>query len=109
MEKINNKNDINFTTFLLFFLQALVIGHEPSKSNPGTTGALWCRMECGIEFKVGSGLSNKERRSPPKKGSIITYKFQEYTNSGKPRFPSYIGIRIDADGPKDVKLPPKPT
>ena len=37
-------------------------------------------------------LNNKDRRSPPKKGTIITYKFQEYTNSGTPRFPTYVGM-----------------
>lgn len=40
---------------LLFLLQAIVIGHEPSKSNPGLTGALWVQMASGKKFKVGSG------------------------------------------------------
>ncbi|XP_052815309.1 uncharacterized protein LOC128242258 [Mya arenaria] len=83
--------------------EAIVIGYEPSKSNPGLTGALWVKMACGKKFKVGSGLSNKDRRSPPKKGTIITYKFQELTNSGSPRFPSYVGIRIDMTEPKDAE------
>ncbi|KAL4235331.1 hypothetical protein ACF0H5_006966 [Mactra antiquata] len=83
--------------------EAIVIGYEPSKSNPGLTGALWVKMANGKKFKVGSGLSNKDRRSPPKKGTIITYKFQEYTNSGTPRFPTYVGIRIDMTEPKDAE------
>lgn len=83
--------------------EAVVIGYEASKSNPGLTGALWVQMACGKKFKVGSGLSNKDRRSPPKKGTIITYKFQEYTNSRTPRFPTYVGIRIDLKEPKDAE------
>ena len=53
-------------------------------------------------------LTDKDHKHPPKIGTIITYKFQEYTNSGTPRFPSYIGIRIDMDKPKDAELPPLP-
>ena len=48
-------------------------------------------------------LTNKDRRNPPKKGTIITYKFQEYSNSGTPRFPTYVGIRIDMTEPKDAE------
>ena len=36
-------------------------------------------------------LSDKDRLHPPKVGTIIVYKFQELTNSGVPRFPSYVG------------------
>ena len=53
-------------------------------------------------------MSDKDRMRPPKIGSIITYKFQEYTNSGSPRFPSFLGIRIDMDKPKDAIVPKKP-
>ncbi|XP_046549454.1 LOW QUALITY PROTEIN: uncharacterized protein LOC124259371 [Haliotis rubra] len=90
--------------------EAVVIGHEKGKGrNQFVCGALRCRMECGKEFSVGSGLNDAQRRKPPKIGAIITYRFQEYTNSGSPRFPTFVGIRIDADGPKDVILPDKPS
>ena len=39
-------------------------------------------------------MTDKDHNRPPKIGSIITYKFQEYTNSGTPRFPSYLGNYI---------------
>ncbi|XP_059154925.1 uncharacterized protein LOC131940296 [Physella acuta] len=84
--------------------EAIVIGHEDSKSNPGLCGALRCRMACGKEFSVGSGLNNKDRRNPPKIGTIITYKFQEITKGGSPRFPTYVGIRIDMTEPKDAEI-----
>lgn len=90
--------------------EALVIGHEKGKGrNSHRCGAITCKMACGKQFSVGTGLSDKDRNSPPKVGSIITYKFQEYTNSGIPRFPVYLGIRIDMSKPKDAVLPAKPS
>lgn len=89
--------------------EAVVIGYDPGKGRfTGAVGALRCKMECGKVFKVGSGLTDKDHRKPPKIGSIITYKFQEYTNSGSPRFPTYLGVRIDATEPKDAELPSLP-
>lgn len=53
-------------------------------------GALLVRNGEGIEFKVGSGFTDADRRNPPKIGSIITYKYYEKTKNGKPRFPIYL-------------------
>ena len=49
----------------------------------------------GTTFKIGSGLSDKNRQDPPKIGSIITYKFQNLTANGKPRFPIFLRVRED--------------
>lgn len=49
----------------------------------------------GTIFKIGSGLSDKNRQEPPKIGSIITYKFQNLTASSKPRFPIFLRVRED--------------
>lgn len=85
--------------------EAIVIGHEKGKGrNQFVCGALRCKMACGVEFSVGSGLSDKDRRNPPKIGSIITYKFQELTKGGHPRFPTFLGIRIDMTEPKDAEI-----
>lgn len=52
--------------------EAVVIAHEPGKGSlQGMTGALKAQMACGKIFRVGSGMSAKERRNPPKIGSII--------------------------------------
>ena len=56
-------------------------------------------------FNVGTGLSDKLRRKPPKIGAIIVYRFQELTNDGVPRFPSFIGEAADKDEPKDAEVP----
>lgn len=70
-----------------------VIGHEPGKGkHKGRLGALVVKLPKG-EVCVGTGLTDRERENPPKVGSIITYRFQELTNAGIPRFPSYVGVR----------------
>jgi hypothetical protein len=46
-------------------------------------------------------LSDKERANPPPIGSIITYRYQELTDAGVPRFPTYVGIRYDAKWPPE--------
>ena len=49
----------------------------------------------GVKFKVGSGFSDEDRANPPKIGSIITYKYQNLTAKGVPRFPIFLRVRED--------------
>jgi len=78
--------------------EAVVLGHELGKGrNSDVTGALRCRNRAGIQFSVGTGLNDAQRASPPKVGEIITYRFFELTKDNKPRFPSFVGVRADAD------------
>mmetsp|Transcript_5439 Transcript_5439/g.6928 ORF Transcript_5439/g.6928 Transcript_5439/m.6928 type:complete len:111 (+) Transcript_5439:12-344(+) len=78
--------------------EAVVIGHEAGKGrNASVVGALKCRNRGGAIFSVGTGLSDAQRADPPKVGEIITYRFFELTKDNKPRFPSFVGIRADAD------------
>ncbi|EGD73440.1 DNA ligase [Salpingoeca rosetta] len=82
--------------------EARVLAHVPGKGrHKGAMGALEVEMECGKKFKIGTGFSDAQRRSPPKVGAIITYKFQELTPDGIPRFAAFVGERADAAGPKD--------
>ncbi|KAJ7750468.1 DNA ligase/mRNA capping enzyme [Mycena maculata] len=86
--------------------EAEVTGYTDGKGkNAGTTGALKCKMESGKTFNVGTGLSDQQRRNPPKIGSIIVYRFQELTRDGVPRFPSYIGEAADKTKAKDAEIP----
>lgn len=76
--------------------EARVIGHQPGTGkHKGRLGALLVEMPNGIQFAVGTGLSDAERQNPPPVGSIITYRYQELSDGGVPRFPSYVGIRHD--------------
>ena len=80
--------------------EAKVVGYTAGKGkHKGKTGALCLVTPEGIEFSVGTGLSEKERLDPPAIGSIVTYRFQELTNKGVPRFPTYVGERADAEWP----------
>ena len=36
---------------------------------------------------------NADRRNPLPTGTVITYKFQELTNDGLPRFPVFMRVR----------------
>jgi DNA ligase-1 len=76
--------------------EAVVIGHAPGKGkHTGRLGALTVRLGNGKVFSVGTGFTDKERSSPPPVGSIITFRYQELSDAGIPRFPSYAGIRED--------------
>jgi DNA ligase-1 len=77
--------------------EACVIGHIAGAGRHlGRLGALEVQMKNGVRFSVGTGFSDKERESPPPIGSTITFRYQELSDVGVPRFPSYVGERIDA-------------
>lgn len=42
-------------------------------------------------------LSDRDRENPPPIGSVITFRYQELSDMGIPRFPTYVGVRIDID------------
>lgn len=76
--------------------EAVVIGYRQGKGKyQGKVGSLQVRTAKGIEFYVGSGLSNAMRQIPPPLGTVITYKYQGITAKGKPRFPVFLRIRSD--------------
>jgi len=86
--------------------EAVVVGHASGKGrNAGVTGALQCKMASGKSFSVGSGLSDKLRKNPPKVGTIIVYRFQELTRDRVPRFPTFVGVAADKTEPKDADVP----
>ena len=54
-----------------------------------------CKLPNDKRFDVGSGLNMDQRRKPPAIGSVITFKFQELSNNGIPRFPVFLRLRSD--------------
>ena len=73
--------------------EATVIGHQRGSGRcMDMLGALQALGDNGIEFKIGGGFSDAQRRKPPKIGSRVTYKYQGLTGSGKPRFPIFLRI-----------------
>jgi DNA ligase 1 len=77
--------------------EARVLDHlKGAGRHKGRLGALFVELADGTQFSVGTGFSDAERGSPPPVGSIITFRYQELSDGGVPRFPSYVGIRRDA-------------
>jgi DNA ligase-1 len=76
---------------------AVVVEHVAGKGrHKGRLGALVVKMPDGTEFSVGTGFSDKQRATPPPIGSTITYRYQELSTGGVPRFPSFVRYRADA-------------
>jgi DNA ligase-1 len=78
----------------------------------GRLGALLVEMADGTRFSVGTGFSDAERNSPPAIGSVVTVRYQELSEAGVPRFPSYVGVRHDvsiAPAPAVPASPPAPS
>ena len=74
--------------------EAIVIGYKPGKGkNIGLIGAIKVRMNNGKEFYIGSGFTQQQRKNPPLLGSLVTYRYQGFTQAGIPRFAVFVRER----------------
>ena len=74
--------------------EATVIGHLPGKGKyRGVLGALRVRTDAGVELRLGTGLTDRDRCNPPAIGTVVTFRYRELTNRGVPRFASYYRVR----------------
>ena len=75
--------------------EAEVVGHVPGAGkHQGRLGAYEAEdLKTGARFRVGTGLSDADRERPLPIGAIISYRYQELTPAGVPRFPSFVGVR----------------
>jgi DNA ligase-1 len=55
------------------------------------------KLEDGTSFSLGTGFSDRERENPPAIGSKVTFRYQELTDGGVPRFPSFVRVYEDID------------
>jgi len=83
--------------------EARVIAHNPGKGKyKNMMGSLlvelgeFDKLDNGLQFKIGSGFSDMQRRSPPSIGTIITFKYYGLTARGIPRFASFLRIKPTA-------------
>ncbi len=77
--------------------EARVVAHLPGAGrHKGRLGALDVVLPDGTRFSVGTGFSDAQRESPPPIGSLITFRYQELSDAGVPRFPSFVRVRSDA-------------
>lgn len=78
--------------------EARVIEHLPGTGrHKGRLGALSVELANGTKFSVGTGFSDAERDNPPPVGSVITFRYQELSDRGVPRFPAFVRVRTDID------------
>jgi DNA ligase 1 len=76
--------------------EAIIVAHIGGKGKyAGMLGALEVKAADGQRFKLGTGLSDAQRRQPPGIGSTVTYTYRDHTPSGKPRFASFLRVRED--------------
>jgi DNA ligase-1 len=88
--------------------EAVVVGHQAGAGrHKGRLGALLARLPDGTDFAIGTGFSDRERENPPAIGATVTFRYQELSEAGVPRFPSWVGVRHDASV-QDPKAKPAP-
>ena len=74
--------------------EAVVIEHLPGKGKyQGILGALRVQTPDGKKFLIGTGFTDAVRKNPPPVGTTITYTYRGLTNTGLPRFASYLRVR----------------
>lgn len=77
--------------------EARVVGHVPGRGKyAGQMGALLVALPDGRRFRLGSGLPDTLRRTPPPVGTVVTYRFNGTHASGLPRFARFWRVRADA-------------
>lgn len=73
--------------------EATVVGHVGGAGrHKGRLGALEAVLPDGTSFSIGTGFSDAERENPPAVGSVVTFRYQELSDRGVPRFPSYVRV-----------------
>lgn len=75
--------------------EATVVGYQAGAGrHKGRLGALLARLPDGTDFAIGTGFSDRERENPPAIGATVTFRYQELSDTGVPRFPSWVGVRL---------------
>ena len=91
---VTGRSDVLLKLKPLHDAEAVVTGYIAGKGNfEGMLGALVVVTPEGKRFRIGSGLNEAIRRNPPPIGSTITYRYQELSPAGIPRFARYWRVR----------------
>ena len=83
--------------------------HKENKIETDTLGAFKVISPEGVEFNIGVGLTDHQRRDfwvrkDELMGSLIKYKFQPHGVKTAPRCPVFLGIR-DSDDTESFQQP----
>jgi DNA ligase-1 len=86
--------------------EARVVGYMPGRGKyHGQVGALLVERADGARFRLGSGLADAQRASPPPLGSLVTYRYNGHTRNGLPRFARLLRVRADEPGSRATDAP----
>ncbi|MCB1895953.1 MAG: DNA ligase [Zoogloeaceae bacterium] len=73
---------------------ATVVGYVAGRGRlVGRVGALVVEARDGRRFRLGSGLDDSQRATPPAIGSLVSYRYRSLTEGGLPRFPVFWRVR----------------
>lgn len=61
----------------------------------GRMGSIVVQWKNGIQFHIGTGFTDEQRKAPPAIGSTITFKYFGLTDKGIPRHASFLRVRSD--------------
>ncbi len=81
--------------------EARVIEHLPGKGqHAGKLGALLVEMPADAmhgprRFRLGTGLSERDRLHPPELDAVVSFRYQGLTASGLPRFATFWRVRSE--------------
>jgi len=91
---VTGRNDALLKLKPLDDAEATVIGYVAGKGKyEGKMGALQVETADGKRFQIGTGFTDAVRANPPAIGTLVTYTYSGLTNSGLPRFASYLRVR----------------
>ena len=91
---VTGRSDVLIKLKPLQDTEAVVIEHVPGKGKfEGMMGALLVRAPDGKQFLIGTGFTDEVRKNPPPVGTMITYTYRGLTQTGLPRFVSYLRVR----------------
>jgi len=79
----------------LYDAEARITGYTDGKGKyKGMVGAYEMLMPDGNTFNL-SGMEDELRKNPIQIGTVITYQYEGFTNTGKPKFARYHRVRSD--------------
>jgi len=77
-------------------MEGIVVGYKEGKGKYSSmVGSLLVELADGQRFYLGGGLSDALRKDPPSLGSRVTFKYYGFTKKGKPKFASFMRVRVD--------------
>lgn len=81
---------------LLSDAEATVLAYKPGQGKlTGMMGSLLVELNNGLQFYIGTGFTQKQRKSPPPIGSLITFQYSGFTDKGIPRHARFLRLRHD--------------